>query len=143
MPGRCSCAGSSCSCSVKVTGVGIVVNGTGTADNPFTLSLAPAVAPITHASGALDLSALTGISAVSITLNGNATSLVLPAAGSILELVIVQGTGGSRTITWPSTIKFPGGTDPVLSTVVGRYDWVRLVYTGGVWVGQLVGTNLS
>ncbi len=142
MPGRCSCAGSSCSCSV-VQGNGITVTGTGSNDNPFVISQAASQATISvDVAGALDLSAYTGIASVLVTLNANATSLVLPTQGTI-ELVILQGTGGSRTITWPASIKFPGGTDPVLSTVVGRYDWVRLVYAGNVWVGQLVGTNLS
>lgn len=143
MPGRCSCAGSSCSCSITA-GPGVKVDGTGSAANPFIVSLAPSPAGIIQdAAGALDLSSYPGYANLLVTLNANATSLVLPAAGGVLELIILQGTGGSRVITWPAAIKFPGGTDPVLSTVVGRYDWVRLVYAGGVWVGQLVGTNLS
>lgn len=142
MPGRCSCAGSSCSCSV-VAGNGIQVRGTGSNDNPFIVELAATPSTITiDSAGPLDLSAFTGIASVLVTLNANATSLVLPTQG-IIELAVLQGTGGSRTITWPAAVKFPGGTEPVLSTAVGRYDWVRLVYAGNVWLGQLVGTNYS
>lgn len=142
MPGRCSCAGSSCSCSV-VSGNGIQVRGTGSKDSPFVVELAATPATITlDTAGPLDLSAFSGIAAALVTLNASATSLLLPTSG-ILELAILQGTGGSRTIAWPASIKFPGGTDPVLSTISGRYDWVRLVYAGNVWIGQLVGTNLS
>lgn len=142
MPGRCSCAGSSCGCLV-VGGNGMQVSGSGTATAPFMVSLAPAAGAIVHTTGALDLSAYSGFASILVTLNANTTDLLLPPDGGVIELVILQGTGGSRTIAWPAAIKFPGGTNPVLSTVVGRYDWVRLVYAGGIWVGELIGTNLS
>jgi hypothetical protein len=38
-----------------------------------------------------------------------------PATGSMGEMQIVLTNGGSATVTWPSTFKWPGGTAPTLT----------------------------
>jgi hypothetical protein len=43
---------------------------------------------------------------------------------------IVQDGGGSKTITWPATVKWPNGTAPTLSTAAGAIDIVSLYYDG-------------
>jgi hypothetical protein len=45
-------------------------------------------------------------------------------------LKIIQDGGGSKTITWPATVKWPNGTAPTLSTAAGAVDIVSLYYDG-------------
>jgi len=143
MPGRCSCAGSSCSCQITA-GNGMSVTGTGNASAPYIISLSPTQNDVNHGTeGVLDLSGVGGYSAVLINLAANATSVNLPAGGSRLDLLIVQAGGGSKTIAWPAIVKFPGGTDPVLSTADGATDWVTLIQAGGVWAGVKTASALA
>lgn len=68
-----------------------------------------------------------------VTLGGTGRTLTItnPQAGDTYVFEIIQGTGGSKTITtWPSGIKWQGGTAPTLSTTVGKIDLIRLFYDG-------------
>lgn len=72
-----------------------------------------------------------------ITLTGNITSLTLsapPGVGNFL-LRIVQCPVGSRTITWPGSVKWPGGTAPVLTTAGNAEDIVTFYYNGTNYYG--------
>lgn len=140
---RCSCAGGSCSCLI-IQGNGIRVSGTGNASAPYEISLAPAPNELTlSADGPLDLSAISGYASVLVTLDANATSMVLPAAGPHVDLLIKQGVGGSHTIAWPASVLFPGGVDPVLTAPVNSIDWITLVGVGALWVGNKTAASLS
>ena len=71
-----------------------------------------------------------------VTIAANRTpSFTNPKNGSRYLLTIVQGTGGSRTITWP-TIKWRGGTAPTLSTAVGKEDIITLIYQNSTYYGD-------
>jgi hypothetical protein len=143
MPGRCSCAGSSCSCQI-VPGNGITVDGTGNASAPYQISIAPQQNSITLASaGPLDLSNVNGYGSVLILLQANATSITLPTGGARLDLLIQQDATGSRSVTWPAVIKFPGGTDPVITSTANAISWVTLIQAAGTWAGVVTGLNLS
>lgn len=143
MPGRCSCAGSSCSCQI-VAGNGVVVTGTGNASAPYQISIAPQQNQIDHLTdGALDLSSVSGYGSVLVNLAADATSVALPTGGSRLDLLLLQGGTGSNLVTWPSVIKWPGGTDPTLSTAAGDLDWITLIQASGTWAGVVTGLDLS
>lgn len=60
-----------------------------------------------------------------ITLSG-ATTLVFSGAmnGSRLQLLINQDSVGSRTITWPASVKWPAGTAPTLTVTQSGVDIV-------------------
>lgn len=49
-----------------------------------------------------------------------------------VELIfrIVQDSTGGRTINWPSDVKFPGGTKPVLTTAANAEDIIKFYYDG-------------
>ena len=47
-----------------------------------------------------------------------------------LLLVLVQDGTGSRTATWPATVKWPGGTAPTLSTAGGSVDIISFYWDG-------------
>jgi hypothetical protein len=67
-----------------------------------------------------------------VTIAGNRTFVIsgTPTAGTYI-LKIVQGTGGSRLMTWPvGWVWMNGGTAPTLSTAAGKVDIVTLFCDG-------------
>ena len=54
-----------------------------------------------------------------------------------LLLVILQDGEGSRTLTWPGTMKWIDGTAPTLSTGAGAIDIVSMYYDGTNYYGQI------
>jgi len=75
-----------------------------------------------------------------------ALSIPIPALDSgiatTLTLIIRQGTG-SNTITWPSSIRWVGNREPVLTYEAGSFDTVNLVSqkvgTTTTWIGYYTG----
>jgi len=53
-----------------------------------------------------------------------------PAGPCNVILKLIQGGSGSQTVTWPATVKWPGGTAPTLSTAAGAIDLISLYYDG-------------
>jgi len=82
-------------------------------------------------------------------LTGNITGLTLSGtvsgAGASLTLYLVQDSTGSRTVVWPSSVKWPGGTAPVLSTAPNSVDLVVMeTFDGGTtWYANLAGKNYA
>jgi|TARA_Y100000296_G_C5168178_1_gene255843 hypothetical protein len=77
------------------------------------------------------------------TLTGNVTyTFTAPGSVGNFLLVLVQDATGSRTATWPATVKWPGGTAPTLSTGNGEIDIVSFYYDGTNYYGQ-AGLNFS
>lgn len=91
-------------------------------------------------SGSVSLSetAIKGSLRVSLS---NSTTLLLPSMSSSRDasvtLYITQGTGGSKTITWPTAIKWDTATKPVLSTAAGAIDVITLMWNGLYWTGVM------
>lgn len=52
-----------------------------------------------------------------------------------LLLVLIQDGTGSRTVTWPATVKWPGGTAPTLTTDASSIDIVSFYYDGTNYFG--------
>lgn len=72
-----------------------------------------------------------------ITLTANCT-LTFPAAaaGKSFTLVLRQDATGSRTVTWPGTVQWPGGTTPTLTTTASKADVFTFLCTDGTnWLG--------
>jgi hypothetical protein len=57
--------------------------------------------------------------------------------GQTVNWFLTQGTGGSKTMTWPSTFKWPGGSAGVLSTDAGAVDLLVATYRAGHWYCSL------
>lgn len=58
-----------------------------------------------------------------VTLGGNRTlALSGDQDGRSFMLLLIQGGSGSNTPTWFSGIKWPGGTEPTLTTTAGKID---------------------
>jgi hypothetical protein len=68
-----------------------------------------------------------------VVLTGNATFTFanpLPT-GNKYQIFLTQDGTGSRTITWPSSVKWRGGTAPTLTTTASKTDIITLVYNPG------------
>lgn len=58
-------------------------------------------------------------------------------------VAITQDSGGSRTVTWFTTIKWAGGSAPVLTTTASKRDVMGFIRTGSsTYDGFIVGQNL-
>ena len=74
---------------------------------------------------------------VKVILGGNCVlSFTSPPMATTLILVITQDGNGSRTVTWPSGIKWVNREVPVLSTAANYTDIVSLYYDGVSYYGM-------
>jgi hypothetical protein len=100
-------------------------------------------------SGATDTIDLTDGNVHNVTLTANCTFTFSnpPATGTSgsFTLFLNQDGTGSRTATWPNTVKWAGGTAPTLTTTASRTD--ILVFTtidaGTIWYGAVSGQDFS
>ncbi len=66
-----------------------------------------------------------------------------PSTGQTFLIRLVQGGSGSNTVTWFTTIKWPGGTPPTLTTTNGKTDVFAFLCTGSnTYDAFIVGQNL-
>jgi hypothetical protein len=72
------------------------------------------------------------------TLTANCTYTFTPPAGpGNFILKVIQDVTGSRTVTWPATVKWDtAGTAPTLSTAGGSVDIISFYYDGTNYYGQ-------
>ncbi len=65
-----------------------------------------------------------------VTLGGNRTlAITNPATPKAAIIRVKQDGTGARSLTWPATVKWPGGVTPTLTTTVGRSDVFGLLCT--------------
>jgi hypothetical protein len=74
----------------------------------------------------------------SLTLSGNVTLSFsnVPASGcASVTLFLIQDGTGSRTVTWPGSVIWPGGTAPTLTTTANHVDLIVMMTTnaGTTW----------
>ncbi len=75
---------------------------------------------------------------------GNATIALANDEGAQKFIIsITQDSGGSRTVTWFTTIKWAGGVAPTLTTTASKRDTFGFIRTGsGTYDGFIIGQNL-
>lgn len=102
------------------------------------------------ATGATETISLANGSLHHITLDANCTlTFALDARaetdGWTFDLMVKQDGTGSRTITWPASVKWPAATAPTLTTTAGRTDWLRFTTADGGtnWLGEAVALNYT
>ena len=80
-----------------------------------------------------------------LTLTGNCTyTFPTPVAGKSFILVQKQDGTGSRTVTWPASVDWPGATAPTLTATASKAD--KFVFTaidGSNWLGSVAGQNYT
>jgi hypothetical protein len=76
--------------------------------------------------------ALSNVFATTFTANVTVAPTVSnPSDGQTINWFITQDATGSRTMTWPTSFKWPGGTAGVLSTAANSVDLVVATYRSG------------
>lgn len=108
---------------------------------------AEAVVTNATATGATTLNLANG-NVFNLTLTGNVTFTFSGATNGTacaFSIYIKQDATGSRTVTWPASAKWAGGSAPTLSTTANALDIVvfESLNGGTTWYGSLVGTNFS
>lgn len=77
-----------------------------------------------------------------ITLTGSPT-ITMPTAASGKSFTLLLRTGtGSYTVTW-STVKWPSGTAPTVTSTASRMDIYSFFSDGTNWYGTTVGQNYT
>jgi hypothetical protein len=90
---------------------------------------------------AISLTSLVSAASVPVDLSaGKASRLVLdtdvtlslsnPTSGGKYVFIIRQDGAGGHTVTWPASVKWPGGTPPTITAGAGAVDVVTLFYDG-------------
>lgn len=71
---------------------------------------------------------LASSNAFHLTLTGNVSGITLnnPMVGASYVLTLIQDGTGSRLVTWPAAIKWPGNTAPTLTTTAAGRDIITL-----------------
>ncbi len=80
-----------------------------------------------------------------VTLGGNRTlALSNPTVGQCFIIRLKQDGTGNRLVTWFSTIKWPDGSAPTLTTTANKVDTFGFICTAsGQYDGYIVGQNLG
>ena len=102
------------------------------------------VATVSASGAAQTLADPTVASVTYMTLTANCT-LTFPSAvrGKSLTLVLLQDATGSRLVTFPAAVKWPGAVAPTLSTAAGKVDYLAFVCAdGATWAGFPSGLDL-
>ena len=79
-----------------------------------------------------------------LTLTGNCT-FTFPSAvvGKSFMLLLKQDGTGSRTVTWPASVKWPNSTAPTVTGTASRLDKYVFTSDGTNWYGSNAGQNYT
>jgi hypothetical protein len=64
------------------------------------------------------------------TLTANGTITLVNATAGVYVFIIRQDNVGSRTITWPSNVKWADASAPTLTTTANAWDIITLIFDG-------------
>lgn len=79
-----------------------------------------------------------------LTLTGNCTfTFPTATAGRSFILILKQDATGSRTVTWPAAVKWPGGTAPTITSTASKADKYVFTADGSNWIGSNAGQNYT
>lgn len=79
-----------------------------------------------------------------LTLTGNCTfTFPTATAGKSFILLLKQDGTGSRTVTWPAAVKWPGGTAPTITSTASKLDKYIFTSDGSSWYGSNAGQNYT
>lgn len=79
-----------------------------------------------------------------LTLTGNCTfTFPTATAGRSFIMLLKQDGTGSRTVTWPAAVKWPGGTAPTITSTASKLDKYIFTADGTNWYGSDAGKNYT
>jgi hypothetical protein len=77
-----------------------------------------------------------------LTLTGNCTyTFPTATAGKSFTLFQKQDATGSRTVTWPASVKWPASTAPTITSTASKGDKFVFTADGTYWWGSNAGQN--
>jgi uncharacterized protein (AIM24 family) len=77
-----------------------------------------------------------------LTLTGNCTyTFPTATAGKSFTLFQKQDATGSRTVTWPASVKWPANTAPTITSTASKGDKFVFTADGTYWWGSNAGQN--
>ena len=80
----------------------------------------------------------------SLTLTGNCTfTFPTATAGKSFMILLKQDATGSRTVTWPASVKWPSSTAPTITSTASRLDKYVFTADGTNWYGSAGGYNYT
>lgn len=83
---------------------------------------------------------LTGGTLQILTLTGNCTfTFPTPTAGQSFTMFLKQDATGSRTVTWPASVKWPSSTAPTITSTASKGDKYVFTADGTYWWGSVAG----
>lgn len=97
------------------------------------------------ASGAAYTVALSNGTIINVTLSENCT-YTFPAAGTAKggQFTLLQTQGATpRTVTWPASVRWAGGSAPTITAVANKTDVLSFVCDGTYWLGFVSGLNYT
>ena len=79
-----------------------------------------------------------------LTLTGNCT-FTFPTAttGQSFILLLKQDGTGGRTVTWPSSVEWPGATAPTITSTASKMDKFVFTAADSNWYGSVAGQNYT
>lgn len=78
-----------------------------------------------------------------VTLGGNRTLIFSGGQkGHRYTLIVKQDATGSRTITWPLSVRWPGVTGPTLTTTTNKADYIMFFFNGANYDAVGLAQNL-
>lgn len=85
---------------------------------------------------------------VDLTLDNSPTLTFAGTAADVacgFTLILRQDATGSRTVTWPASVDWSGGTAPTLSTAANAVDVITFltVDNGTTWLGFVAGQAMA
>lgn len=99
----------------------------------------------TDSTTAYTIPAPTTAGIVDLTLTGNCTiTFPTATAGHSFTLILRQDGTGSRTVTWPSEVKWASGVAPTLTTTASAVDILGFFCADGTnWFGFVSGQDMK
>lgn len=133
--------------SASITGANIASANIGLIYQPRFTSYRETVVNNTNAGGTVSIDLSQGnIFNYTLTSSGSLVISNAPSSGISLSftVILLQGTGGSKTLTYPASVKFTDGVAPVLTTTAGKYDVLTFftVDGGTTYFGAYAMANL-
>jgi hypothetical protein len=79
-----------------------------------------------------------------LTLTGNCTfTFPTATAGKSFIILLKQDGTGGRTVTWPASVKWPGGGSPLITSTASKLDKYVFTADGTNWYGSNGGQNYT
>ena len=130
--------------ATKISGTAAVLSATQTFAGVITFGAATKQTLTTDSDGATVTFDLDESNIHQVTMAGNRTLAISNEdAGQVFIIKLIQDGTGSRTVTWFSTIKWPGDVAPTLTTTATKTDVFGFIVTGtDTYDGFTIGQNL-